>query len=59
MPASQQPEKSKNAAVTASKDGTKIAFEKVGKGPALCLKEEGYVAHPEALERAGAALTDR
>ena len=30
----------------------------VGKGPALCLKEEGYVAHPEALavvKRAAAA----
>ena len=39
-------------------DSKETAGIAVGKGPALCLKEEGYVAHPEALalaKRAAAA----
>lgn len=37
MPANPKPEATRNAAFAESKDGTPIAFEKVGKGPALVI----------------------
>jgi len=38
-------------------DSKETAGIAVGKGPALCLKEEGYVAHPEALALAKRAAS--
>lgn len=37
MPATSKPETTGNVAFAASKDGTKIAFEKFGNGPALVI----------------------